>query len=140
MADGIAINKADGDNIQRANQAKSHLTNALHLFPAPESGYFPKVIPCSSLTGNNIDKIWDMISDFARFTKDNSFFYSQRKDQAKYWMYETINELLKKSFYDNEEIKKRLMQYENLTLADKKSSFAAARELWDLYKNSFDNN
>ena len=42
MADGIVINKADGDNLERAKLAATQFRNALHLFPAPESGWFPK--------------------------------------------------------------------------------------------------
>ena len=38
MADGIVINKADGDNLERAKLAAAQFRNALHLFPAPESG------------------------------------------------------------------------------------------------------
>ena len=42
MADGIVINKADGDNLERAKLAATQFRNALHLFPAPESDGFPK--------------------------------------------------------------------------------------------------
>jgi putative protein kinase ArgK-like GTPase of G3E family len=34
MADTIVINKADGDNIRKAQLAKSEFNRALHLFPA----------------------------------------------------------------------------------------------------------
>ena len=44
MADGIVINKADGSNIEKAKLAASHFRNALHLFPAPDSGWSPKVM------------------------------------------------------------------------------------------------
>ena len=47
MADGIVINKADGDNLERAKLAATQFRNALHLFPAPESGWTPKVLTYS---------------------------------------------------------------------------------------------
>ncbi len=47
MADGIVINKADGDNLEPAKLAASQFRNALHLFPAPESGWIPKVLTYS---------------------------------------------------------------------------------------------
>lgn len=47
MADGIVINKADGDNLERAKLAATQFRNALHLFPAPESGWIPKVLTYS---------------------------------------------------------------------------------------------
>ena len=49
MADAIFINKADGDNIVKANLAKAEYSNALHLFPPPESGWIPVVETCSAL-------------------------------------------------------------------------------------------
>ncbi len=49
MADMIAINKADGNNVQRAEVAKSHFANALNLFPMPDSGWRPKVYTCSAV-------------------------------------------------------------------------------------------
>ena len=50
MADAIVINKADGDNIKKANQAKLEFNRALHLFPAKKSNWQPKVTTCSAIT------------------------------------------------------------------------------------------
>ena len=47
MADGIVINKADGNNIDKAKLAASQFRNALHLFPAPDSGWTPQVLTYS---------------------------------------------------------------------------------------------
>ena len=49
MADGIIINKADGNNVEKAKLAATHFRNALHLFPAPESGWTPQVLIFSRL-------------------------------------------------------------------------------------------
>ena len=47
MADGIVINKADGDNIEKAKLAQAHFKNALHLFPPTASGWSPQVLTYS---------------------------------------------------------------------------------------------
>ena len=60
MADGLAITKADGDNIQQATAAQSEYQHALHLYPTPASGWNPNVLTCSALTGTGIDEIWKM--------------------------------------------------------------------------------
>ena len=49
MADGIAINKSDGTNIEKSKLARQQYKNALHLFPMPESGWNPEVITCSAI-------------------------------------------------------------------------------------------
>ncbi len=133
MADGIAINKCDGNNKDKAGLARVQFQNALHLFPAPESGWSPKVVTCSAIENSGIADVWDMITEFVDFTKSNQYFDHKRTSQAKYWMYESINDHLKSNFYQNKEIKELLLKAENDVLTDKKSSFIAAKDLLDRY-------
>lgn len=133
MADGIVINKADGDNIDKANLAASHFRNALHLFPPTESGWFPKVITYSGYYALNIDKVWEMIDEYLDYVKGNGYFHHKRQQQAKYWMYESINEALTSSFYNNPKISALLPRIEADILEDRISSFMASAKLLDLY-------
>ena len=137
MADGIAINKADGDNIPKANLAQSHFKNALHLFPLPESGWAPKVLTYSGYYEIGIKEVWNMIDEYISFVKGNGYFDHKRNSQAKYWLYETINEQIKNHFYNNAKVKTYLEVLENQVLESQKTSFTAAKEILDLY---FDNN
>jgi LAO/AO transport system kinase len=133
MADGIAINKSDGSNIEKAQVAKSQYQNALHLFPTPKSGWSPEVIACSSVEKTGIDDVWNMILRYIAFVKENRYFEQNRTAQSKYWMYESINEQLKSNFYQNPEIIALLKKYENKVLSDEISSFVAAKDLLDFY-------
>lgn len=133
MADGIVINKADGNNIEKAKLAAAEFKNALHLFPPTASGWTPQVLTCSALKKTGISELWNMILDYNSFTLKNNFFEANRRNQAKYWMYETINNRLTDNFYNNIEIKKQLPDFENNILNDKLSSFVAAKKLLDLY-------
>jgi putative protein kinase ArgK-like GTPase of G3E family len=90
MADGIAINKCDCNNIDKARVARTQFKNALALFPPHESGWKPTAVTCSSVEGNCIDDVWKMIEDYMVFTKRNGYFRKKRTEQSKYWMYETI--------------------------------------------------
>jgi len=133
MADGIAVNKADGANIEKAMAAKVQFQNALRLFPVSDSGWKPKVVTCSSLHNIDIDKVWEMVTEHITFTKQNSFFSQKRNNQSKYWMYESINEHLRANFYQNEFIRKALKEKEEQVLNNKISSFIAAKELLERY-------
>ena len=133
MADGIVINKADGSNIEKAKLAASHFRNALHLFPAPDSGWSPKVMTYSGFYGIGIKEIWDMIYEYFAFVKANGYFEYRRNEQAKYWMYESINEHLRDSFYNNEKIISMLAAKEEEVLNGKLTSFVAAKKLLDAY-------
>jgi LAO/AO transport system kinase len=133
MADGIAINKCDGTNVDKANVAKVQYQNALHLFPPHESGWSPEAITCSSVENKGIEEIWEMVERYIAFTKVNDYFEAKRNTQSKYWMYETINEQLKANFYKNPEIQQLLVANEKKVLSNELSSFIAAKKLLDKY-------
>ncbi|EJW94113.1 arginine/ornithine transport system ATPase [gut metagenome] len=133
MADGIVINKADGDNLERAKLAATQFRNALHLFPAPESGWTPQVMTYSGFYNIGVKEIWDMVYQYMDFVKDNGYFAYRRNEQSKYWMYETINEHLRDSFYQNARIESMLADQENQVLQGNLTSFAAAQKLLDAY-------
>lgn len=133
MADGIVINKADGNNIEKAKLAAAHFRNALHLFPAPESGWTPQVMTYSGFYNIGVEEIWDMVYKYFDFVKANGYFEHRRNEQAKYWMYETINEHLRDSFYQNEKIAAMLAGQEQEVLNGRTTSFAAAKRLLDTY-------
>jgi len=134
MADGIAINKCDGTNVEKSELARRQYLNALHLFPLPESGWTPDVVTCSSIEKNGIPEVWELVLKYMDFVKSNDFFSQKRTDQSRYWMYETINEHLKSDFYNNESIQKLLQDAERRVLSDEVSSFVAAKQLLDAYK------
>jgi len=135
MADGIVINKADGDNIERANLAAAQFRNALHLFPPTPSKWMPEVICYSGYYELGIDKVWDMIDRYFDYVRKTGYFEKKRNEQAKYWMFETINEQLRNSFYHTPEIKALLEQKELRVLNNEQSSFTAARDVLDCYFN-----
>ena len=133
MADGIVVNKADGNNIEKANLAAAQYRNALQLFPKPASGWNPKVLTYSGYYQTGITEIWNMIDEYIAFTKSSGYFDSRRNSQAKYWMYESINEQLKNHFYQSPKIKKELSTKESQVLCSEVSSFEAARQLLEKY-------
>jgi len=98
MADAIVINKADGDNMRHANAAKTEFNRALHLFPAKESQWNPKVLTCSALQQTGIEEIWELIKSYLNLTNANGYFESHRKKQNKYWLEATIRQELLKNF------------------------------------------
>ncbi|MHC1702428.1 MAG: methylmalonyl Co-A mutase-associated GTPase MeaB [Tenuifilaceae bacterium] len=136
MADMIAITKSDGDNIRKAQVAKVEYESALHLFPPSESGWNPKVLTCSAREMTGVVELWSEIKNYIEFTNKKEFFTNRRRSQAKYWMYETINETLRGNFYNSSSIQSILASIEEKVLNDKLSSFAAAKELLEIYSKS----
>ncbi|MBQ2958298.1 MAG: methylmalonyl Co-A mutase-associated GTPase MeaB [Alistipes sp.] len=133
MADMMVITKADGENITKAELAKAQYQGALHLFPLAESGWRPQVYTCSSLLGTGLEEVWQGVEKYLEHIELNGYFTANRNRQNKYWMYETINETLKSSFYNNPEIEAKMAEVEQRVLEAKLSSFIAAKELLDIY-------
>ncbi|MDE5658179.1 MAG: methylmalonyl Co-A mutase-associated GTPase MeaB, partial [Muribaculaceae bacterium] len=135
MADGIVINKADGDNIGPAQLAQAQFKSALHLFPPTESGWSPEVLTYSGYYELGIAEVWDMIDRYFAFVKENGYFERKRMQQARYWMYETIDSRLRSNFYNDPDIAAMLADREQLVLSNRQSSFIAARDILDYYFN-----
>ena len=133
MADAIVINKADGDNIKKAEMAKTEFNRALHLFPIKKSGWTPITSTCSALTQKGIPEIWNTIMDFVELTKGNNYFFEKRKQQNQYWMLETINEQLKTNFYNHSELENLLESTKKAVQNDEISPFSAAQLLLEKY-------
>lgn len=135
MADGIVINKADGDNIGRAQLAQAQFKSALHLFPPTASGWSPEVLTYSGYFELGIPEVWDMIDRYFEFVIGNGYFDRRRREQARYWMYETINEQLRSRFYNNPDVEHELASLESAVLDNRLSSFIAARDALRFYDN-----
>ena len=133
MADMMVITKADGENIHKAELAKVQYQGALHLFPMPESGWRPKVFTCSSVAKTGLEEVWKGVEEYLDHIQANGYYEANRNRQNKYWMYESINEALKSSFYQNPSIAERIADVEQRVLDAKLSSFIAAKELLDIY-------
>ena len=133
LADAILINKADGDNISRADRAKTEYTNALHLFPLPQSGWAPRVLTCSSLEGTGIVEVWQMVLDYREFTMENAYFPENRTSQGRYWFRQTLEENIQHHFFEDPEVKKMMENLQKQIANKEISSFMAAKEIMDRF-------
>ena len=133
MADAVIINKADGDNLERARNAKLDINRALHLFPLKDSKWQPKVLLASAFYNQGIEEVWQLLENYVSLTKENGYFENNRNNQNAYWLKETINEQLLLNFYQNNVIADALSQEEKAVQNNEKSPFVAASELLALY-------
>ena len=134
MSDLISINKADGNNVEKAKMARALYANALHLFPPTESGWTPTAVTSSSVTMEGMDDIMAKMDEYFALVKGNGYYLRRRREQARYWMYESINDTLKNMFYEDPSIEKLLPDYEQAVLDGSLDSFAAAEKLIAKYR------
>lgn len=133
MSDGIAINKADGDNLNRAKLAAANYRNALMLFPMPEAGVRPEVMTYSAKMGTGVDELIAMVQNRIALCKENGVFEARRHRQDSYWMHETIEEALRNHFYHNEHIMQLMESKQMQVMNNEMTAFRAAQDLLDLY-------
>ncbi len=136
MADAIVINKADGDNLKRAREAKNQFRKALHLYPLAENSWSPEVLTCSALESKGIEDIWALIQKYITITYENGFFEENRRKQNKFWLLQTIEEQLKSSFYNHPKVKAQLSSQIEAVQKHQITPFAAARHLLELSKKT----
>ena len=133
MADLVAVNKADGDRENSAKQAKAFYKNALHLLPMKESRWTAQAVTCSAVSKLGITDIWQLIHDYQRFTKENNFFYENRKAQSRYWLTESIELALHNLFYKDPSVSAAFSGIEQAVLGGQISSFKGAEELMRIF-------
>lgn len=133
MADGIVVNKADGDNIQRANRAMAEVKNAVHLFPIAESQQPVKVMTCSALTHHNVPEVWDMVTEHVENIRKSGYLAEKRARQDVQTMYDSIEQTLKDDFYQNSLIKDMMSLMVSDVKEKRTSAYMAANKLLETY-------
>jgi LAO/AO transport system kinase len=133
MIDGMAINKADGDNVAKAGRARVEYASALHLFPASADGWTPQVFTCSALHGYGIAEIWQMVLEHRRKLEQNGHIARRRSRQALQWMNELITLGLEESFRRNPAVAARLPGLQAAVDTGQVTALAASRELLALF-------
>lgn len=118
MADAIAITKADGENQQKANNARMEYVHALHLFPPTSNNWYPPVLTCSALAKTGLPEIWQVIIDFENQMKENGYWKTNRQEQSLNWMHDYIKQYLETQFFNDKTVKENLDIVSNQVLSE----------------------
>ena len=135
MADMMAINKADGDNLLRAHAARQEYASALHMFPPRSDGWVPPVLTCSSRTGAGIMDVWETIKSFESQTKKNGSFDANRRHQRLQWLHQTIKNDLMMEFWSDPKIRQHLDSLKDQVESGDIYSGRAAKTLVDMFRH-----
>jgi LAO/AO transport system kinase len=92
LADMIVVNKADGDNIKRANLAAAEYRGALHILSPRSEHWQPPVLTSSALTGAGIAELWQKILDHRAAMKACGEFAERRRQQQVKWMWSMLEQ------------------------------------------------
>ncbi|MFZ0612970.1 MAG: methylmalonyl Co-A mutase-associated GTPase MeaB [Desulfobacterales bacterium] len=133
LADAIVINKADGNNIDRAKEARAEYESALNLMESQSSIWSAPVLTCSALTMDGLEDVWKAILDHHRKLTDADELAEKRRLQAIDWMWTLVEDGLKDRFFKNPQVKAQLPAFVTAVETGKTSPTAAANELLSLH-------
>jgi LAO/AO transport system kinase len=129
LADAVAINKADGDNLEKAEQARRSYEMALHLLNPATPAWSPPVLTCSALTLAGVNTLWETMTDYHKRLSASGELDQKRRSQALAWMWSRIEEGLKERFFSNPAIKARLGDIETSVKRGERSAIVGAETL-----------
>jgi LAO/AO transport system kinase len=108
LADAIAINKADGDNIEKADAARAEYEKAVHLLRPASPTWVTPVLTCSAVTRAGINDIWEAVLKHHTLYTKTGELEKLRNQQALEWVRALVEETLMRRFYENPDVAKRL--------------------------------
>jgi LAO/AO transport system kinase len=129
LADALAVNKADGDNVAKAERAAAEYVGALRLFRHTSASWDPPVVTVSGLHRLGIDRVWTIIEDHRRVLGASGELEAKRRQQLQAWFWNMIDTGLKRHFLAREDVKRLLPEMERAIANATLTPTEAARRL-----------
>ncbi|HIF15262.1 MAG TPA: methylmalonyl Co-A mutase-associated GTPase MeaB [Bacteroidetes bacterium] len=129
IADAVFINKADGQNLNKAKEACGQYKQTLHLFPNKASGWIPKVSYGSAKEETGIKEVWDIIDSFYELTNKNGYFKTLRSEQINALFFTYIDQALRNLISQKPMFKKHVNEILAKLKTGKADPYISAGEL-----------
>jgi len=134
LADMIAINKADGDNLKRAEHAAADYKSALHILTPRSEHWHPPVVTYSALTGNGIAELWQKILDHRKAMDASGDFAARRRGQQIKWMWSMLEQRMLARLRADASVRARVKKIEAEVAAGRLTPSLAAEEIVELLR------
>jgi len=132
LADMIAVNKSDGDNIGRARVAAGDYRAALHILAPRSLNWSPPVITYSALTGDGNSGLWNQVMAHKEKMTGSGELAERRRDQQVKWMWTMLEERLTARLRGDSTVRAKLRQAEAAVAAGKLAPTLAVEEIAQL--------
>lgn len=129
LADAIVVNKADGDNLERAKVTQGEYERMVEFIRPATEGWKTHAYRCSALQKTGLLELWAVMREFEKVTKKSGAFENRRQRQIIAWVKTMIDEHLHNLFYEDPVIKGRLPEVRAAVLAGVVSPSHAVAEL-----------
>ena len=132
LADMIAVNKADGDNIARAKVAAAEYRAALNILSPHSANWSPPVLTYSALTGNGIAELWSQVLAHKEKMTGSGELAARRREQQVKWMWTMLEERLTARLRNDSAVRAKLRQAEAAVAAGTLAPALAVDEIAQL--------
>jgi len=132
LADMIAINKADGDNVKRANHAAADYRSALHILAPRSEHWHPPVVTYSALTGAGLEQLWQKVLDHRTAMNASGEFAARRRDQQVKWMWSMLESRMMSRLRSDAAIRARVKKMEAEVAGGRISPAVAAEQIAEM--------
>ncbi|MBH23717.1 MAG: methylmalonyl Co-A mutase-associated GTPase MeaB [Myxococcales bacterium] len=129
VADLIAVNKADGENVPAARRARRDYANALRLIHPRSEHWSPPVLTCSGLSGRHLDRLWETVQSHRDALQQSGEFTARRQQQRLKWMWALVEQELMARLRQHPDVQQRLPELEDGVLQDRITPTLAAERL-----------
>jgi LAO/AO transport system kinase len=134
LADMIAINKADGDNVKRATQAAGEYRSALHILTPRSEHWQPPVVTYSALTGSGIDALWQKILDHRKIMTASGEFATRRREQQVKWMWSMLEQRIMARLRNDGSVRSKVKRIEADVAGGRISPSLAAEHISEMLR------
>jgi len=129
LADVLVVNKADGENLARAEATRMEFAQALHYLAAAEGTWQPPVLTCSAATGAGVAETWTAVQNFFAHAQGSGAWADRRRAQALAWLHSLVEHELREQFWSHPAVQAARAGMEEAVVAGKISASAAAQQL-----------
>jgi LAO/AO transport system kinase len=132
LADMIAVNKADGDNLKRANQAAADYRSALHILNPRSEHWHPPVVTYSALTGAGVSELWQKVLDHRTAMNASDEFAKRRREQQVKWMWSMLEQRMLARLRTEPSVRARVRKIETEVADGRITPSLAAEQIAEL--------
>jgi LAO/AO transport system kinase len=134
IADMIAVNKADGDNLKRANHAAADYRSALQILSPRSEHWHPPVVTYSALTGAGIGELWQKILDHRAAMNACGEFAKRRREQQVKWMWSMLEQRMLARLRSEPSIRAKVRKIETEVADGRIAPSLAAEQIAEMLK------
>ncbi len=133
LADMVAVNKADGDNVRRAELAAADYRSALHLIAPASPTWTPPVVTVSSLADTGLRELWEQIVIHRERMTESGELEDRRRSQQVRWMWSMLDDRLRDGLRRSSGVTARIDELEGSVRRGDLTATTAVEQVWQLY-------